>query len=134
MEVFRRINCKKKHKLVNFSSKNWFLLITNIFYIWNMVYSDRSKVVLSDETIRIPNFYHNQKLWCKTAENWRNCFVAEKSIVSKLSEISITNLSSTNQRTWMKIVSKFHVPNSYTSREISRQRAIRPVHSFKWFS
>jgi len=32
----------------------------------------------------------------KTAENYRNCYVAEKRIVSKLSKVSIPNFDSTN--------------------------------------
>ena len=44
----------------------------------------------------------------KTAENYRNFYVAEKHIVSKLSQISIPNFNST--MTSIKIVSKFHVP------------------------
>ena len=32
----------------------------------------------------------------KTAENYRNCYVAEKRIFSKLSEISMPNFDSTN--------------------------------------
>ena len=34
----------------------------------------------------------------KTAKNYRNCYVAEKRIVSQLSEISIPNFDSTNLR------------------------------------
>ena len=32
----------------------------------------------------------------KTAEKYRNCYAAEKRIVSKLSKISMTNLNCTN--------------------------------------
>ena len=32
----------------------------------------------------------------KTAENYRNCYVAEKRIVSKLSKISIPDFDNTN--------------------------------------
>ena len=51
----------------------------------------------------------------KTAENYRNCYVAEKLIVSKLSKISIPNLYSTNRRK----------EGVYTFQKISRQRALR---------
>ena len=34
----------------------------------------------------------------KNAENYRNCYVAEKHIVSKLSEICISNFDKTNGR------------------------------------
>ena len=54
-----------------------------------MVCSDRYELDLSDETIRIQNFYFNQKLRIKTAENDRNDYVAKKRIVSKLSKTSI---------------------------------------------
>ena len=54
-----------------------------------MVCSDRYELDLSDETIRIQNFYFNQKLGIKTAENDRNDYVAKKRIVSKLSKTSI---------------------------------------------
>ena len=50
-----------------------------------MVNSDRSEQNLFDETISIQDENY------KTAENYRNCYVAEKRIVSKLSKISISN-------------------------------------------
>ena len=34
----------------------------------------------------------------KTAENYRNCYGAEKRIISKLSEISVPNFDRTNGR------------------------------------
>ena len=34
----------------------------------------------------------------KTAENYRNCYVVEKRIASKLSKILISNFNSANQR------------------------------------
>ena len=40
-----------------------------------------------------------------TAENYQNCYVAEKRIVSKLSKISISNLYNANQD-----LSEFDVP------------------------
>ena len=52
-----------------------------------MAYSDRSKIYLSDETIRNENVYFR-----KTAENYRNYYLAKKRIVSKVSKISIPNL------------------------------------------
>ena len=59
-----------------------------------MVYSDRSELDLSDEAIRIQHF----PLLLKTAENYRNCYVAEKRIISKLSKISLPNFNSKNWR------------------------------------
>ena len=65
----------------------------------------------------------------KTAENDRNCYVAD--IVSKLSKKFFPNFDSINSR----LVTKYHIPNSYAFREISRHRALgsgwaRPVHCF----
>ena len=37
----------------------------NIFFISSKVYSDRSELDLSDETIRIKNFHLSRKLWWK---------------------------------------------------------------------
>ena len=68
------------------------IFIDNIFNR-NKAYADKSKLGLSDEIIRIRNFYFNQK---KTVENDRNCYVVEKRIVSKLSKISLPNLNNTN--------------------------------------
>ena len=72
----------------------------------------------------------------KTAENYWNCYVDKKRIVSKLSNILIPNL---NSITWIKIMSKIHVPIFYTYRKISREKVSRsgrvgPLHRFKWFS
>ena len=65
----------------------------------NGIDSDGSEPDLSDEIIRIWNFPFNPKLWQKkSAENCRNSYVAEKCIVSKLSNISIYNFNSTNCR------------------------------------
>ena len=50
----------------------------------------------------------------KTAENDRNCYVAKKRIVSKLS-----------MKTRIKIVSNIYVPIFYTFQEICRQRALQ---------
>ena len=69
----------------------------------------------------------------KTAENYRNCFVAEKRMVSKLSKISILNFSVQNscvlcfkKLVFQKsIVSKFYFPIICTFQEIGRQRALR---------
>ena len=42
-----------KNKNKHFSPRNGFLYRKNIFLFWNMVYSDRSELDLTDETIRI---------------------------------------------------------------------------------
>ena len=55
------------------------------------------------------------------AGNYRNCYVAEKSIVSKLSKMSIPNIDSAILRLES---SKFQIPSTFnTSHEISCQIA-----------
>ena len=61
-----------------------------------MVHSDRSKLDLSDETIIIQISFSVERYDEKTTENYRNYYVAEKRIVSKLSEISHPKCLSTN--------------------------------------
>ena len=68
----------------------------NIYFIYNMVYSHRSELDLSKETIIIRKFHFVKSYDEKTAENYRNCYLAEKPIVFKLSKISIPNFDSTN--------------------------------------
>ena len=70
-------------------------MFKNKNFIWNIVYSDRTELDLSDETIRNQNYESYNE---KTAENYRNSYVAEMPIVSKLSKISIPNFVSTNWR------------------------------------
>ena len=82
-----------------------------------MVYSYRSELDFSDITIRINISISVKSYDEKIAENYRDCYVNRKCIVSKLSEISIPNFNSTNGRLCkvflivkFLIVSKFHVP------------------------
>ena len=42
----------------------------------------------------------------KTAENYRNCYVAEKQIISKLSKISFPNFGSRNERFDRRLLKK----------------------------
>ena len=49
-----------------------------------MAYSDRSELDLSDETIRIQISISIESYGEKTAENYRNCYVVENRIKSKL--------------------------------------------------
>ena len=68
----------------------------------------------------------------KTAENYRNRYVAEKRIVSKLSKISIPNFNSTNWRLKYKFCYNF----TFLSIELFEKKAMRhglvgPVHRFK---
>ena len=84
---------------------------------WYMLYSDKSEIDNSAEIIRIPYFHLSQKLWRNTVENYRNCFVAEKRIVSKLTKLSLQNFNSTN---WILEWRLCHNPTSlflYTFRE-----------------
>ena len=60
-----------------------------------MVYFDRSVPIKPSEfktSISVESYNE------KTTENYRNGYVVEKRIVSKLSEISIPNFNSTNWR------------------------------------
>ena len=68
----------------------------NIFLILNKLYSGRSDLDLSAETIKIS--ISVEKYDEKTAENYLNCYVAEKQIIFKLSKISIRNFNSSNCR------------------------------------
>ena len=92
-----------KKKLKNFDFHLKFEFIDNK-YIFNhtfnfySVYSNRSELDLSDETIRFQNCPFSQNFDEKTAESYRNCYIAEKRIVSKLSNISIPNFDSINLR------------------------------------
>ena len=63
-------------------------------YTFNSVYSDRSDLDLSDEMIRIKNSFSVESYDEKTAENYRNCYVVEKCIISKLPKISSLNSNS----------------------------------------
>ena len=71
--------------------------IYRIYFLnWYKTYCDRSELDLSDETIRIQNFYFSESYDEETAKNYWNGYVAEKHIVSKLSKTSIRNSYSTN--------------------------------------
>ena len=53
-------------------------------------------------SLLLESYYEN------TSENYRDCYVAEKRIVSKLSNVSIPNFNKTNWlETLIKSVSKF---------------------------
>ena len=58
---------------------------------------DRSELGLSDETSEFKMSISVESYDEKTTENDRNCYVAEKRIVSKISKISIPNFDITNQ-------------------------------------
>ena len=64
----------------------------NFFFMYNKVYSDRSELDLSDGTIRIQIFFSVKSYDEKTAENYRNSYVAEKPIVLVL----VPNFDSTD--------------------------------------
>ena len=61
-------------ELASWNFANWFSCMQIIFWIWNRVHFDRSKLDLSDETIRIQNFYFSRHLW------WKNCWKLTKSL------------------------------------------------------
>ena len=61
-------NCNKKNlNLFIFHLEIDFYRYKNICCIWNRIFSDRSKLDLFDETIRIQNFHFSLKLWCLTS-------------------------------------------------------------------
>ena len=66
--------------------------------VTNRIYSDRSELDLSNETIKIRNFHYSQKLCWKNCWKLPKCYVSEKRMVSKLSKISIPNFDSTSWR------------------------------------
>ena len=59
------------------------------------MYSDRFEIDLSDEASEIKILISMESYDEETAKNDRNCYVAEKCIVSKLLKISIPNFYST---------------------------------------
>ena len=80
------------------------------FFKWKRVDSDRSKLDLPDETIKISILVESYDE--KTAENYRNCYVAaEKRIVLKLSKIFIPNFFRTNSRFEHKMCQNFTSPS-----------------------
>ena len=52
------------------------------FWIWNRVYSDRSKLDISDKSIIVQISISVESYDENTAENSWNCYVAEERIVS----------------------------------------------------
>ena len=75
----------------------------------------------------------------ETAENYRNCYVAEKRIVSKLSGISISNFYNTNLKLESKLCQIFTSLFLTLSEKIAlkerhgrvRPGRVEPVHCFK---
>ena len=74
-------------RMKNQFKKIFLYLIQGIFYL--------SELDLSDETFKILISIESYE---KTSENYRDCYVAEKRIVSKLSKILIPNYDNTNLR------------------------------------
>ena len=62
-----------------FTWKQIFVNTKYFFLIRNIIYSNWSELVLSDETIRIQNFYFSEKLWCK------NCWKLPKFVCCRKS-------------------------------------------------
>ena len=90
---------------------------------------------ISDETIRIQKFHSSQKLWWNITE----IATLPKSAYLPNYQRYRWQILKHKLKTWMKIVSKFHVLIFYTFTEISRQRALSMgraglFHRFKWFS
>ena len=62
----------------------------------NRVESDRYDPDLADKSLKSKNFFSVGSYDEKTAEDYRNCYVAEKRIVSKIAKTSVPNIVSTN--------------------------------------
>ena len=63
-----------------------------------MVCSDNFELDFSDDSIINQNFHPVESYDEKTAKNYRNCYVAEKRIFSKLSKLSTPHFDSTNSK------------------------------------
>ena len=75
LRIFRRKKnpTKSNLKFFIFHHSIDYYWYKNIIRIWNSGYSDISQLYLSDETIRIQNYFHcNWKLW------WKNCWKLPK--------------------------------------------------------
>ena len=100
-------NCKNYklnfHLKINLHRYNFFYFIQNL----KKVYSDRSEQDNSDETIRIRSFPFSRKFDEKTAENQRNCYVAEKRKFFIISKIQIPNFNNTNINTEQSLYQNF---------------------------
>ena len=129
---------KKTYLRFSFFTYELILWIKNIFSIWYMVYFDKSEIFLmipSEFKISISVKSSEEKI----AENYRNCYVVEKLIVSKLLKILIPYFDKQKLKTLLKMVSKFYVPIFHSFQKINFQIAIQsgrvwPVHRFKLFS
>ena len=73
MKQFKKITAQKILYIFNVSPKNRFFFYgwNFIFLIWNRVYSDRSGLDISDETIKISISVESYDE--KSDENYRNC-------------------------------------------------------------
>ena len=108
---------RKNLKIFIFHIKINFYSWKNIFSMWNRVYSDRSELDLSDETIRIQKFHFSRKLW------WKNCWKLTKLLPCGNAH-SFQTYKDIDSKFWyhklerlIKIVLKFQVLISYTFRK-----------------
>ena len=91
----------KNQKILNLYLKLDIYRKKYIFWIVNRVYSDGSKLDISNGTIIFQNFHFSRKLWWKNWWKLTNFYVAEKPIVFKLKkiliEISIEQIEDLNE-------------------------------------
>ena len=118
MEVIWKRKLLLKTENVHFSPKNWFFIDKKYFPIlWNRGYSDRSKLDIYDETIRIKTI--SVKTYDEeTAENYQ---IFTLPIVFKQYKISIQNFNNKNWRLESRLCQNFKPLSCiHTFWEISR--------------
>ena len=77
------------------------------------------------------NFQFSRKLWWKSVEHYRNCSVAEKRIVSKLTEILMPNFDSINWTLEWRLCTNFtSLPFILSEKKIVKEHyyLVGPVH------
>ena len=114
-----------------FIYKNSFLAEKSIFLTFLLhffltllrIYSDKSELDLSDETIIIKKIHFSGKLWWK----WSKRLRSQKMHSFQTIKDTDPKFWKPKLKTWMKVVWKFHANNLYAFREICRQRPLRSV-------
>ena len=104
--------------ICHFLFKNLFSWIKKSL-ILNGIYSNRSKLDPSNETIRTQNWLK------KNCWKWPKSLRCRKAYNSQAIRDTDSKYWYHKLRTRMKVVSKFHIPILYTFPEISRQIALR---------
>ena len=109
---------------------NWALMMTRDASFSHSCTPDRCSFHLSDETIRILNFHFSRKPW------WKNCWKLLKCLRCQKAD-SFQTIKDIDSKfwlkTWIKMVSKFHVPILYTFRKISFSSSEKKLQFFSFF-